>query len=77
MCACMCVECVCVSVHASYIFENLSSAFCGLDKCFVVVEGELLCGIEHAPPLLPQVLRFQLCTIGTRQITANARQEMF
>ena len=46
--------------HVTYILEYLPGALCCLYEGHVVVEGQLLGGVEDTPSLLSQVLRLKL-----------------
>ena len=44
----------------THLLEDFSGAVSCPNERLVVVERQLLCWVEHTPPLLPQVLRLQL-----------------
>ena len=52
--------------HVTYILEDLPSALCRLYERHVVVEGQLLCGVEDTPPLLSQVLWLKLYSVSEK-----------
>ena len=44
----------------AHVLEDLSGALCRLDEGLVVVEGELLRGVEDQPALLGKMVWLQL-----------------
>ena len=50
----------------TYILEDLPSALCRLYERHVVIEGQLLGGVEDTPPLLSQVLWLKLYSVSEK-----------
>ena len=58
-------------VLSPHLLEDLSGALCRADEGLVVVEGQLLGGVEHQALLLFQALWLRLCSTDTVKVIVS------